>query len=50
MELYPQKHGTVSLELLRPFYISFYRGTSLMIKSLPLGPCSKNMPGALRWS
>ena len=27
-----------------------YRGTSLIRKRLPLGPCSRPMPKALRWS
>ena len=33
-----------------PRRIGQYRGTSLMIKRLPVGPYSRAMPRALRWS
>ena len=32
------------------FQVSFYRGTSLIRNNPPLGPCSRTMPRALRWS
>ena len=40
----------ICLEEHRPSMEFIYRGTSLMRNSNPLGPYSRTLPGALRWS